>query len=151
MHLRRRLPHAPQIVPTLTLVTGLLVVAPAVAPGLAAQDGTPVRRGQAVPGTLTSSAEHTYTLELYADRFVFGQVDQHTVDVVVAILDPEGEVIRQFDGMSLFAHLVRQVVGEVPIPAEAEQSNVERFEGRGSRVDIPTEPRQRGLRAAVDR
>ncbi len=65
---------------------------------LAAQDGQAVRRGQAVSGTLTPSSEHDYTLQLDADQFVFGEVDQLTVDVVVQVFDPEGEMIREVDG-----------------------------------------------------
>jgi len=51
-------------------------------------------------GTLAGEATHGYTLTLSADDWVYGEVDQKSVDVVVKILRPDGEVVRTFDGPS---------------------------------------------------
>lgn len=48
--------------------------------------------------SLAQGAIHTYTLSLQADRFVYGEVNQITVDVVVTIKDPDGKILRNFDG-----------------------------------------------------
>ena len=44
------------------------------------QEDTPLRVGQTLSGTLAPDSEHTYTVELGDDMFVFGNVDQLTVD-----------------------------------------------------------------------
>ncbi len=61
-----------------------------------AQETREIRRGQSIPGMLAADSEHRYAIELGANTFVFGEVDQLTVDVVVRILDPEGEQVRRF-------------------------------------------------------
>jgi CubicO group peptidase (beta-lactamase class C family) len=65
---------------------------------LSAQDDTPLRIGEARSGTLTADARHTYTVELGDSLYVFGHVNQITVDVEVTILGPDGEEVAQFDG-----------------------------------------------------
>ena len=62
-----------------------------------AQDERAIRRGDQIPGALASNSEHRFAITLDANSFVYGLVDQLTVDVVVTILDPEGEQIRAFD------------------------------------------------------
>ena len=64
---------------------------------LSAQDLTPLRIGEARPGTLTSDARHTYTVELGDSTYVFGFVNQIAVDVVVTILGPDEEEVAEFD------------------------------------------------------
>ncbi len=61
------------------------------------QEQQDIRRGESVSGTLASDSEHRYVIELNENTFVFGEVNQLTVDVVVRVLDPEGEQVRQFD------------------------------------------------------
>lgn len=56
-----------------------------------------LRLGEAVPGSLESDSRHTYTIETETDFYVFGQVDQISVDVVVRVLAPDGEEISEFD------------------------------------------------------
>ena len=75
-----------------SLVFSILVVSH----GLA-QEPTQIRVGESVPGSLMSDSEHRYTIDLNENTFVFGEVDQLTVDVVVTILDPEGDQVRQLD------------------------------------------------------
>jgi len=69
-------------------------------PASYAQDAAPqttVEQGQVYPDSLGSEDTHAYTLELPADYFVVGSVDQISVDVVVTVLDGEGEEVRTFD------------------------------------------------------
>ncbi|HUH14152.1 MAG TPA: serine hydrolase [Longimicrobiales bacterium] len=68
----------------------------ALAPPTAAQ--VPVSVGQAYEDSLSTGETDVYTLELGAHDFVFGHADQRTVDVVVAVYDPEGTLVRRFDG-----------------------------------------------------
>ncbi|MBO6574380.1 MAG: beta-lactamase family protein [Rhodothermales bacterium] len=53
--------------------------------------------GEAVPGSLTAESKDTYTFETSEDYYVYGYVDQISVDVVVRILDPEGEEVGEYD------------------------------------------------------
>lgn len=57
----------------------------------------PLRTGVTISDSLAAGDVHTFTLDLPADRFVFGEVDQHTVDVAVRVLGPTGERIEEFD------------------------------------------------------
>jgi CubicO group peptidase (beta-lactamase class C family) len=74
----------------------LLTLACLAAP-LAAQEATTLRVGQTVPGTLTPTSQHDYSIDLEAGMFVFGNVNQLSVDVEVTILGPDGEEIDDFD------------------------------------------------------
>jgi hypothetical protein len=65
------------------------------------QTETEILVGQAIYGTLTSGTIHTYMLELATDHFVYGFVNQTSVDVVVTIYNPEGDKTAQFDGPAL--------------------------------------------------
>jgi CubicO group peptidase (beta-lactamase class C family) len=67
---------------------------------LAAQESAPLRVGQTLSGTLTSDSEDAYTVALDAETFVFGNVNQVTVDAEVAVLGPDGEEVDSFDGPS---------------------------------------------------
>jgi CubicO group peptidase (beta-lactamase class C family) len=62
-----------------------------------AQDTTLLSQGEELNRTLTKGSEHNYTLALDKDMFVFGHADQKTVDVVIKITGPDGELIGQFD------------------------------------------------------
>ena len=73
-----------------------LVAATAFATSLTAQETRPIGLGETLSGTLSAESEHDFTLDLEADRFVYGFVDQITVDAVVTILDEDG-AIRRFD------------------------------------------------------
>ena len=64
---------------------------------LRAQDAVPLRSGQTLEGTLASDSRHTYTVDSGADVFYLGHVNQISVDVVVTVLDPEGETVVRFD------------------------------------------------------
>ena len=67
------------------------------APLAAAQDAQPLHPGDALTHDLASDGSHPYTLTLAADQFVLGDAEQHTVDVVLTVTNPEGETVQQFD------------------------------------------------------
>ncbi len=54
--------------------------------------------GKLVAGDLAKEEADQYELEVTAGSFVFGQVNQKTLDVEVSIIDPTGEEIASFDG-----------------------------------------------------
>lgn len=57
-----------------------------------------VSAGDQFPDSLSTGGSHSYSLRLSEDQFVFGQVLQETVDVVINLYDPEGEKVTSFDG-----------------------------------------------------
>jgi CubicO group peptidase (beta-lactamase class C family) len=77
----------------LPLALALVVASPATG-----QEVRPIARGQTLPGVLGKGARHDFTLRLARDFFVFGEVDQIGVDVVVTILGPDGAELARFDG-----------------------------------------------------
>lgn len=83
-------------------VPGALLLLSLITPGtLAAQaDPTarPITAGQVVTDSLPAGATHAFTVALDADHFVFGEVEQRTVNVRITVRDPAGDVVRRFDG-----------------------------------------------------
>ena len=69
----------------------------AVASSAAGQDVRPLTRGQTLSGVLAKGVQHDFALRLGADFFVFGEVHQIDVDVVVTVLGPDGEEVARFD------------------------------------------------------
>ncbi|MFO7894497.1 MAG: serine hydrolase [Longimicrobiales bacterium] len=65
--------------------------------GIAAQEGTALDVGRTVVDSLAAAETDTFTLELQTDRFVLGEVDQQTVDVVITIFGPDGERVSATD------------------------------------------------------
>lgn len=65
---------------------------------LAAQQPVPLTRGRAVEGELARSDTNRFALALGARQFVYGEVDQRTVDAVVTIFAPDGRRLGSFDG-----------------------------------------------------
>lgn len=53
--------------------------------------------GEAIADSLNTGDVHSYTVEAGADHFVYGAVNQVTVDVVVAVHGPDGGLIGTFD------------------------------------------------------
>ena len=53
--------------------------------------------GRTVTDSLTAEAVDTFTVELGADRFVLGEVDQQTVDVVITVHGPDGRQAVRVD------------------------------------------------------
>jgi CubicO group peptidase (beta-lactamase class C family) len=61
---------------------------------LSAQDTRSIAEGETLSGTLSAGSEHAITVQLEADQFVYGVVDQLSFDVVVAVMSDEGPVGR---------------------------------------------------------
>jgi CubicO group peptidase (beta-lactamase class C family) len=57
-----------------------------------------LREGRTVLGTLAEGDTARYTMEVGEDYFVFGEVNQISVDVIVRILGADGNQIGRFDG-----------------------------------------------------
>ena len=70
----------------------------ALVPGRAgAQEVTPLTIGEPIARDLGAHAAHAYTLTLGEGQFVYGDVNQQTVDVVVTVYAPDGDVVPAFD------------------------------------------------------
>lgn len=54
--------------------------------------------GRTAMRSLEAGDRHAYVLDLEAGRFVYGEADQRTVDVVVTVFDGEGQKVAEFDG-----------------------------------------------------
>ena len=67
--------------------------------------------GRTVSGTLAEGADPVrYSITVGEDTFLFGEVNQITVDVVVRVLGPDGEEIAEIDGPARGAErLVRRL------------------------------------------
>lgn len=59
--------------------------------------------------SLGADDEHSYTIELSSDEFVYGVADQHTVDVVIEVQSPDGSELARID-----------ITGEGPEPFQFE-------------------------------
>lgn len=59
---------------------------------------TTIEVGETKRNTLTTSSIHAYAIDLEDDHFVYGNVNQESVDVVVTIYNPEGDKILTIDG-----------------------------------------------------
>jgi CubicO group peptidase (beta-lactamase class C family) len=79
-----------------TLLFSLLLVASTGIPGLA-QESRAIAVGESISGSLEGDSNHRYTLDLRDGTFVYGEVDQISLDVVVTVFDAEGEQVRAFD------------------------------------------------------
>lgn len=54
--------------------------------------------GKEISDSLPAKSSHSYNIELDSAQFVYGFVNQKTVDVAVKVLNPEGKPAAQFDG-----------------------------------------------------
>jgi CubicO group peptidase (beta-lactamase class C family) len=63
-----------------------------------AAQSTELREGRTVRGTLAEGDTARYTVEVGDEYFVFGEVNQISVDVVVRVLDTDGNQRGRFDG-----------------------------------------------------
>lgn len=75
-----------------TLISGMAATAPT---ATSAQEA--LRTGRTVRATVAGSDTTSYTIQADSAQFIFLEVDQHSVDVVVRILDPEGAQRRRAD------------------------------------------------------
>jgi CubicO group peptidase (beta-lactamase class C family) len=68
------------------------------APGLVvAQEAQPLTLNQPLTADLRPGGVHPYALDLVAGTFVFGEVNQISIDVVVKVVAPDGTQIAEFD------------------------------------------------------
>jgi CubicO group peptidase (beta-lactamase class C family) len=73
-------------------------------PAARAQDGStgaqprPLSVSQPYSDSLAAAAVHTFSLDAASGQFVYGEADQRTVDLVVTVYSPEGDVVSTFDG-----------------------------------------------------
>ena len=74
----------------------LVLAAGLPAGAVSAQEARVIQEGQTLSGTLAPGAEHEFAVRLDAEQFVYGAVDQLTVDAVVTVRGPEG-VVGRFD------------------------------------------------------
>ncbi len=58
----------------------------------------PITKGKEISDSLSSESIHTYTIKLDSSYFVYGIVNQKTVDVVVNIYNEEKKKVASFDG-----------------------------------------------------
>lgn len=58
-----------------------------------------LRRGRTVSGTLAQGDTVRYTVDVGENYFVFGEVEQVSVDVIVRVLDAGGQQIARFDAL----------------------------------------------------
>lgn len=54
--------------------------------------------GNEVTDSLQTGSMHIYNIQVDSGQFVFGSVDQQSVDVTVEVKDPSGEIVGTFDG-----------------------------------------------------
>lgn len=57
-----------------------------------------LRKDDFISDSLSENTTHSYPMELDSAQFVFGQVFQETVDVVITVYDPNGKKINSYDG-----------------------------------------------------
>jgi len=62
---------------------------------------TPIAVSKILKDSLATGETHAYTLELKPDQFVYGEVNQISVDVVITIKDPGGKILATIDGPAL--------------------------------------------------
>lgn len=79
-------------------VTAFFLSALFVLPSFAQQHLDPGDRSK---GTLTAESKDVYTFDTGKNYYLYGYVDQLSVDVVVTILDPAGEKIQEYDGPAI--------------------------------------------------
>lgn len=58
----------------------------------------PARAGATATDTVAPGGTRGYTVDLAADHFVYGEVDQRTVDVRITVRDPAGKPVERVDG-----------------------------------------------------
>jgi CubicO group peptidase (beta-lactamase class C family) len=68
-------------------------------PTAAAAQATMLRPGRTVAGTLSSGDTARYTIEVGANSFVFGEVNQISVDVAIRLLGSDGNQLARTDAI----------------------------------------------------
>ena len=79
---------------TISLVIFLSVIIIIPAQG---QETTTLEVGSSLERDIAASEKHIYIIDLDKSKFVYGELDQIGVDVVINVFNPEGERIGNFD------------------------------------------------------
>lgn len=79
-------------------LTAVAVTFAALLPAQLAGQATELRPGRTVPGTLASGDTARYTVTVGDDSYVFGEVKQLSVDVLIRIVGADGKQVARFDG-----------------------------------------------------
>lgn len=66
-----------------------------------AQSTQTLSLNQSLEGTMTADGRDAYLLPLEANFFVYGEAYQHEADVIVTVIDPDGELVATFDNSGL--------------------------------------------------
>ena len=85
---------SPLVLASFAVGTVLAATQPA---GMSAQ-ATELRRGQTLRGSLAAGDTTRYAIQVNADSWLLGEVDQISVDVVVRALGPDGDQVGRSDG-----------------------------------------------------
>lgn len=118
-------------------------------PAAAQEPSRPITIGERVEDSLAPRDSRSYALAVSANRFVYGEVNQISVDVVVKVFDPSGRKLLEVDGPAR---------GPEPFQFTAEAAGTYRIEvtpfedGQGTfaiRV-VADEPKATTPEAAVD-
>src|SRR5690606_6295122 len=56
-----------------------------------------ITQGQNIEDSLSANSVHSYKLQLEKEQFVLGSANQVSVDVVVKIYNPKGDLLNTFD------------------------------------------------------
>ena len=80
------------------IYTAFLLLVIATSGSLLAQESTSLSVGTLIEHDLVTDSKDVFDIELESEMFVFGYVDQISVDVIVTILDPTGKKLRSLDG-----------------------------------------------------
>ena len=99
-----------------------------------------LRTGHAMEGTLDATSKATYTFTTQKDYYVYGYVDQLTVDVVVRIMDPDGKKVGEYDSPARGPESF-QFTPEKSGTFTIEVSSFEGAEGKYSALLLANEPK----------
>ncbi|MUP46960.1 serine hydrolase [Gramella sp. BOM4] len=107
--------------------------------GYSQTKSTQVSKGQKIDNSLTADEVHNYSITLDSAYYVYGKAMQKSVDVVVKVLNPNGELVGSFDGPAAGPenfHLITESTGTYTF----EVSSFEDLEGDYSFEVLVSEP-----------
>ncbi len=82
----------------LVLIVLFFILSPATAQQAPEEQHRMLTAGEVLQDSLAEDAPQSYVLELERGWFIYGVVDQISVDVAIKIVNPNGKTIRSFDG-----------------------------------------------------
>ncbi len=86
----------PRFIHLLLISFALYLIIPTIA--LRAQENArPLKPGESVPGVLEKKGKSVFSVDLKEGQFVYGEVNQITVDVVITVKNPAGGRVGVFD------------------------------------------------------